>query len=189
MSNTQLSRHLFTGEGSSWTVHVVNEIHLRIILISYIYRCIEHTIHIMAAHFIKKLNIQSLQSTKHTLLHNNSTLQSRDNLDDEYGRDFNVKTYMEAEASPANADDILEAYSTNFVASDAVGKLMAFISQIQASSEVTWDYLHELCHSNNCPTWEIKLWICTCWGPLSDCFHVVLGVQWVGVLFIFWCYS
>ena len=44
---------------------------------------------------------------------------------------------MEAKASPAKADDILEAYSTNFVASDAVGKLMAFISQIQESSEVT----------------------------------------------------
>ena len=142
-------------------------------------------IHIMAAHFIKKLNIQSLQSTKHTLLHNNSvTLQSRDNLDEEYGKDFDVETSMEAEASPAKADTILDAYSTDFVAGNAVGKLMAFISQIRASCGVTQDYLHELCHSNNCPAWEIKLWICTCWGSLSDCFSVVLGVQWVGIFLI-----
>ena len=88
-------------------------------------------IHIMAAHFIKKLNIQSLQSTKHMLSHNNSvTLQSGDNLDDEYGEDFDVETSMEAKESPAEADAILNAYSTDFVAGDAVGKLMAFISQI-----------------------------------------------------------
>ena len=71
----------------------------------------------------------------------------------------------------------LEAYSTDFVAGDTVGKLMAFILQIRASSEVTWVYLCELCQSNNCPTWEIKLWIHTRWGSLSDCFRVVLGVQ------------
>ena len=132
----------------------------------------------MAAHFIKKLNIQGLQSTKRVLSQNNSTtLQNGENLDDEYGKGFDVETCMEAEASPTKADAILEAYSTDFVAGDTVGKLMAFISQIRASSEVTRVYLCELCQSNNCPTWEIKLWICTCWGSLSDCFHVVLGVQ------------
>ena len=88
-------------------------------------------IHIMAAHFIKTLNIQSLQSTKHTLSHNNSaTLQSGDNLDEEYSEDFDVEISMEAEASPAKADTILDAYSTDFVVGNAVGKLMAFISQI-----------------------------------------------------------
>ena len=91
----------------------------------------------MAAHFIKKLNIQSLQSTKHTLSHDNSAmLQSRDNLDDKYGEDFNVETSMEAEASPTKADAILDAYSTDSVVGDAVGKLMAFISQIQANCKV-----------------------------------------------------
>ena len=151
----------------------------RIILLTpNIYRCIEHTIHIMAAHFIKKLDIQGLQSTKRALSQNNSTtLQNGENLDDEYGKDFNVEMCMEAEASPTEADAILEAYSTDFVAGDTVGKLMAFILQIQASSEVTWVYLCELCQSNNCPTWEIKLWIHTRWGSLSDCFRVVLGVQ------------
>ena len=134
-------------------------------------------IHIMVVHFIKKLNIWSLQSTKHTLSHNSTTLQSGDNLDDKYGKDFNVETCMEAEASRTEADTILEAYSTDFVAGNAVGKLMDFISQIQASGEVTQDYLHELCNSNNCPAWEIKLWIYTCGGSLSDCFCVVLGVQ------------
>ena len=81
------------------------------------------------------------------------------------------------EASPTEAEAILGAYSTDFVAGDTVGKLMAFISQIRASSEVTRDYLCELCQSNNCPAWEIKLWIHTRWGSLSDCFHVVLGLQ------------
>ena len=151
-----------------------------ILLTPNIYRCIEHTIHIMAAHFIKKLNIQGLQSTKCALSHNYSTtLQNRDNLDDEYGKDFDVETCMEAEASPTEAEAILGAYSTDFVAGDTVGKLMAFISQIRASSEVTWDYLCELCQSNNCPTWEIKLWIHTRWGSLSDCFCVVLGLQYI----------
>ena len=132
----------------------------------------------MAAHFFKKLNIRGLQSTKHALSQNNSTtLQNGENLDDEYGKDFNIEMCMEAEASPTEADAILKAYSTDFVAGDTVGKLMAFISQIQASSEVTQVYLCELCQSNNCLTWEIKLWICTHWGSLSDCFRVVLGVQ------------
>ena len=85
----------------------------------------------MAAHLIKKLNIWGLQSTKHALSQNNSTtVQNGENLDDEYGKDFNVETCMEAEASPTEADAILEAYSTDFVAGDTVGKLMAFISQI-----------------------------------------------------------
>ena len=92
----------------------------------------------MAAHFIKKLNIQGLQSTKRALSQNNSTtLQNGENLDDEYGKDFDIEMCMEAEASPTEADATLEAYSTDFVAGDTVGKLMAFISQIQASSEVT----------------------------------------------------
>ena len=85
----------------------------------------------MAAHFIKKLNIRGLQSTKCALSHNYSTtLQNRDNLDDEYGEDFDIETCMEAEASPTEAEAILRAYSTDFVAGDTVGKLMAFISQI-----------------------------------------------------------
>ena len=132
----------------------------------------------MAAHFIKKLNIRGLQSTKRVLSQNNSTtLHNGENLDDKYGEDFNVETCMGAEASPTEADAILEAYSTDFVAGDTVGKLMAFISQIRASSEVTRVYLCELCQSNNCLTWEIKLWIHTRWGSFSDCFRVVLGVQ------------
>ena len=140
----------------------------------------------MAAHFIEKLNIQSLQSTKCTLSHNNLTmLQSRDDLDDKYGEDFDVETCMDADASPTEADAILEAYSTDFLAGDVVGKLMAFISQIRASSEVTQNYLCELCNSNNCLAWEIKLWIHTHWGSLSDCFHVVLGVQQVGAFVCF----
>lgn len=112
------------------------------------------------------------------------TPQSRDNLDDEYGEDFDVETSMEAEASPAEADAILDAYSTDFEAGDAVGKLMAFISQIRASCEATREYLHELCQSNNCPAWEIKLWIRTRWGSLSDCFRVVLGIQQVSIFLI-----
>ena len=126
---------------------------------------------------IVNVDLVSLQSTKCTLLHSLTMLQSGDDLDDEYGENFDVETCMEAEAGPTQADAILEAYSTDFIAVDAVGKLMAFISQIQASGEVTQDYLHELCNSNNCPAWEIKLWIHTHWGSLSDCFHVVLGVQ------------
>ena len=87
----------------------------------------------MAAHFIKKLNTQGLQSTKRALSHNYSTtLQNRDNLDDKYGEDFNVEMCMEAEA-----EAILRAYSIDFVAGDTVRKLMAFILQIRASSEVT----------------------------------------------------
>ncbi len=115
---------------------------------------------------------------------------SDDNVDvgsGEYDKDFDVKTCMEAEASPDEADAILEASITDFVAGDAVGKLMAFISQIRASSEVTRNYLSELCRSNNCPMWEIKLWVHTRWGSLSDCFRVVLRMQRVRVYFIRQC--
>ena len=79
-------------------------------------------------HFIKKLNIRGLQSTKCALSQNNSTtLQNGENLDDEYGKDFNIEMCMEAEASPTETDAILKAYSTDFVVGDTVRKLMAFI--------------------------------------------------------------
>jgi hypothetical protein len=155
------------------------------------YRCIEHTIHIMASHFVAKLSIRGVQATNRKLHSRSATHDVEDDDDngcddgmeelndefDEFDEELDVETFMEVEATPDEASAILAASTTDFVAGDVVGKLMAFIAQIRSSSEGTRDYLQDLCVSNSCMSWEIKLWVRTRWGSLSDCFRVVLGIR------------
>jgi hypothetical protein len=162
------------------------------------YRCIEHTIHIMASHFVKKLNIRGVHSTNHKLSSRSVTCpaapaevedHSTNDLNeevgdagDEFDEEFDVETCMEVEATADEVDAILAASATDFVAGDIIGKLMAFIAQIRSCSEATREYLHDLCISNGCSSWEIKLWVRTRWGSLSDCFRVVLSIKLVCIL-------
>jgi hypothetical protein len=91
---------------------------------------------------------------------------------------------MEVEPSVDDVDALCEASLTNFNAGDVVGKLMALIAQLRACGEDTRDYLKKLGKMQGCPEWEIKLWIRTRWGSLSDCFRVVLTLQKVCIFFI-----
>ena len=84
---------------------------------------------------------------------------------------------MEVEASADDVDALHNASLTNFNAGDVVCKLMALIAQLCACGVDTRDYLKKFGKMQGFPEWEIKLWIQTCWGSLSDCFDVVLMLQ------------
>lgn len=133
-------------------------------------RCIEHTIHLMATHFIKALGIPSLLKAKHQT-------NIGDESVDELADNFDVDVSMDIEASTDDAEAIEMSTVTDFDAGDVVGKLMAFIAQLRQCSEDTRKYLEHLAVSYGCPPLEIKIWVRTRWGSLSDCFRVVLILQ------------
>ena len=135
--------------------------------------CIEHTIHLMASHFVSTLWISSLCKTK-------QQIHGADNDDckvDEYDEEYDIETSMEIEASENDVDAIRAGSTITFDAGDVIGKLMAFIAQLRMCGKDTRDFLKQLAVSNGCPSWEIKLWVCTRWGSLSDCFRVILAVR------------
>ena len=153
--------------------------------------CIEHTMHLMACHFIKALNITPLARVKQQLHGkgkgkerevDEADAEASDSDDDE----LDIDTNLEVEASADDADALREASETDFEPGDVVGKIMAFIAQLRSSGEDTRDYLKKIGDMQGCPRLEIKLWIRTCWGSLSDCFRVTLSLQKVpsAVLFI-----
>jgi hypothetical protein len=132
----------------------------------------------MACHFIAALKIPALRSTRERLMQGAAN-------EDEY---FDIDTCMDVEASDTDVEVIQSLSITDFNAGDVVGKIMAFIAQIRACSEDTRDYLQHLAVSHGCPKWEIKLWVRTRWGSLSDCFSVVLVQRKVGFPFYFYFY-
>ena len=144
-------------------------------------RCIEHTMHLMACHFIKALNITPLARVKQHLHGKGKGKETEadeadaeaSDLDDE----LDIDTNTEVEASADDVDALREASETDFEPGDVVGKMMAFIAQLRSSGEDTRDYLKKLGDMQGCQRLEIKLWIRTRWGSLSDCFRVTLALQ------------
>ena len=116
----------------------------------------------MATHFIKALGIPLVSRTKQQV-----------DIDD----DFDVDVSMDIEVLTDDAEAIEMSMVTVFDAGDTTGKLMAFISQLWQCGEDTRNYLSHLASSYGCPPLEIKIWVCTRWGSLSDCFYVVLLLQ------------
>ena len=105
--------------------------------------CIEHTIHLMATHFIKALCIPSLSKTKNQI------------------DDFNVDVSIDIEASTDDAEAIRMSTVTEFSAGDVIRKLMEFIAQLRQCSKGTRKYLEHLAVSYGCPPLEIKIWVRT----------------------------
>ena len=137
--------------------------------------------HLMACHFIKALNIAPLARVKQQL-HGKGKAAEGEEADEEAEAsasddELDVDTNMEVEASADDSDALREASETDFEPGDIVGKMMAFIAQLRSSGEDTRDYLKRLGDMQGCPRLEIKLWIRTRWGSLSDCFHVTLTLQ------------
>jgi hypothetical protein len=149
----------------------------------------------MACHFIKALNITSLTRVKQQLHGKESRRkeaeEETEGTDEEAeGNDgeaeagdgnsvdeLDIDTNMEVEPSADDADALREASVTDFEPGDVVGKMMALIAQLRSCGEDTRDYLKKLGDMQGCPQWEIKLWIRTRWGSLSDCFRVTLALQ------------
>ena len=136
------------------------------------YSCIEHTLHLMATHFISALKIPSLRTTKGELRKAQNDMDDVDDEEDE--NDVDTSMDVEAVGREATAQDI---NLTSFRPGDVVGKIMAFISQLRLSGENIRDYLKTICISRGCPPLDIKIWVRTRWGSLSDCFRVILSQQ------------
>jgi hypothetical protein len=135
----------------------------------------------MACHFVTALNVPGLGRTK-AKIHAPDSAQQELN---EFEESFDVDISMEVEALPDDAEAMHAAFDISFEAGDVVGKLMAFIAQLHACSDDVREYLLQIATSLGCPSWEIKLWVRTRWGSLSDCFRTVLAIQKVCSILIF----
>jgi hypothetical protein len=124
----------------------------------------------MATHFIAALKIPSLRMTKGELRKGQNS-DAMDDNDDELEDENDVDTRMDVEGTGHEAG----LKDTSFQPGDVVGKVMAFISQLRVSGENIRDYLKKISISRGCPPLEIKLWVRTRWGSLSDCFRVILS--------------
>ncbi|KAH9977016.1 hypothetical protein BGW80DRAFT_1249827 [Lactifluus volemus] len=127
-------------------------------------RCIEHTIHLMACHFISALNVPGLAWTK-TKIHGSAAGGLGDEPD--FEDPFDVDTSLDVDASPEDAEAMLAASVTTFDAGDV----------IRSCNDDTREYLAQIAMSLGCPRLEIKLWVRTRWGSLSDCFQTVITMQ------------
>ena len=144
--------------------------------------------HLMACHFIKALNIPSLARVKQHL-HGKGKEAELEEADEEAEAsdddELDVDTNMDVEASAEDAEALREASETDFEPDDVIGKMIAFIAQLHSCREDTRNFLKKLGDGLGCPQLEIKLWIQTHWGSLSDCFSVTLTLQKVQITFSF----
>jgi hypothetical protein len=166
------------GAGMFFTLSLV------ILLLTYIIycRCIEHSIHLMACHFVTALNVPGIGRTKKKIHAPGSAQQD---LADEFEESFDVDISIDVEALPNDAEAMHAAFDISFEPGDVVGKLLAFIAQVRACSDDVREYLLQIATSLGCPSWEIKLWVRTRWGSLSDCFRTVLAIQKVCNILLF----
>jgi hypothetical protein len=136
-----------------------------------------------ATHFIQALGIPTSSNVKRAIHGSKRKGTETDNESDESGeegddsKEFDVEVNMEIEATPDDVAAMVGTTITDFEAGDVVGKLMAFVNQLRTSSEPTRDFLKHLCRTNDCKPRDLKLWVRTRWGSLSDCFEVVLGMR------------
>jgi hypothetical protein len=65
----------------------------------------------------------------------------------------------------------------DFELGDTVGKLLAFVNQVQISSEGIREYLAHCCHLQDVKPIELLLWVRSWWGSLSHCLEAVLLLQ------------
>jgi hypothetical protein len=129
----------------------------------------------MACHFVTALNVPGVGRTK-AKVHAPGSESAEQELN-EFEESFDVDISMEIEAFPDDAEATHTALDTTFEPGDVVGKLMAFIAQLRACTNDVQEYLMQIATTLGCPKWEIKLWVRTRWGSLSDCFRTVLAIQ------------
>ncbi|KAM6489863.1 Ribonuclease H-like domain containing protein [Amanita muscaria] len=149
--------------------------------------CINHAINLAAAWFIKGLGIPSAAKVKHAIhgkqyeaadsTDDGDDGQEESDEDDVADEEFDVDVNPDLEANADDEDAMLGTTITDFEPGDVVGKVMAFVNQVRASSEPTRDFLKQLCLTNGCKPCDLKLWVKTRWGSLSDCFEVALGMR------------
>jgi hypothetical protein len=144
-------------------------------------RCIDHSIHCAAYHFLKALHIPSLSTTKHTLQEGQQDtgeveeLDDSDNPGDDPNDDVDICTNIEA--SPDDVAAMASTTVTDFEPGDMLGKLLAFVNQVCLSSEGVCDYLDHACAVHQIKAIKLRLWVWTRWGSMSNCLEATLAVQ------------
>src|SRR5882724_8104018 len=150
-----------------------------------------------AMHFIKALGILSVSKSTHAIHRSRGKGKQKhiwENESDDDGScdesdkegwvdlydnedEFDIEVNMEIEATPDDVEAMLGTTITDFEAGDVVRNLMAFVNQLRAFSEPTWDFLKLLCCTNDFKPQDLKLWVRYNWGSLSDCFDVVFSIH------------
>jgi hypothetical protein len=138
--------------------------------------------HRAAYHFLKALSIPSVTSTKRKLrVDNEQDDDEKDGNnddqeeDDEDGGDIDISLDIEAAA-----DDVEAMASTtivDFEPGDILGKLLALVNQVRMSSQGVRDYLIHSCAVHKLKPLQLRLWVRTRWGSMSDCLESTLAIQ------------
>ena len=128
--------------------------------------------HRAAFHFIKALGVPSqvTRTGKHKEVGNSS------NIGDEEVDDTDIDTSMDLEASANNTEAMAETLIVDFEPGDTIGKLLAFVNQVQVSSEDVHEYLAHSCHMHNIKAIKLCLWVRSHWGSLSHCLFATIEV-------------
>lgn len=142
-------------------------------------RCIDHSMHRAAYHFIKALGISSLTRNRQR---RKQGAEDDEEVDEEEEDEADVDVSMDIEASADDAEAMADTLVVEFELGDTLGKLLAFVNQVRMSSEGIHEYLAECCRLQGIKPIEILLWVRSRWGSLSHCFGTVLAVQKVNLL-------
>ena len=77
----------------------------------------------------------------------------------EEDNDADIDILMEIEADPDNAEAMVATTTVDYDPGDALVKLMAFVNQVQMSSEGVHDYLIQCCTMHKLNPIELLLWV------------------------------
>ena len=140
-------------------------------------RCIAHSMHRAAYHFIKALSVPSQMTTK-CKLSRKGTEDDEDenevNVEDE-NDDVDISTDIDASADDSIA--MAETLVVEFEPGDSIGKLLAFVNQVRISSEDVCEYLAHSCRLHNTKVIQLRLWVRSHWGSLTHCLTATLEIQ------------
>ena len=73
--------------------------------------------------------------------------------------DSDINVSMEIEADPADPDTMAATTIMDYDLGDTLGKLMAYVNQVQMSSEGVCEYLMQCCVMHSLDPIELLLWI------------------------------
>ncbi|KAF5347190.1 hypothetical protein D9758_011073 [Tetrapyrgos nigripes] len=131
--------------------------------------CIEHTFHLMPSHFIQALQVPSIMAIGQCL---------HDSEQEELFDDFDNDIDPSQEEEPDDDDDeaVELATSTEWTPGDIVGKILAFVAQVQ-QCDAAMGYLESLCEKNCGKPLQVATWVRTRWGSLAKCFDRMLEIK------------
>ena len=142
------------------------------------FRCIDHSMHRAAYHFIKAFGVPSLTNSKRKLAQKKPDAQETPEVEvgneDDRG---DIDVSLEIDATAIDTEAMLDATVTSFDPGDTLGKLLAFVNQVRMSSEGVREYLARACVLQDIKPLELRLWVRTRWGSLSHCLEATLAVQ------------